>query len=109
MTDTRRQREAIVANVLDGKAVAKPQLRRVAFDNGSDIAEPVRQLLDKVTRHAYKVTDQDVEAAKAVGLSEDEIFELCVCAALGQAQRQLDAALTALDATQAEKARAGGE
>ena len=34
---------------------------------------------------------------KAAGVSEDEIFELVVCAALGQSTRQLSAALSALD------------
>ena len=34
---------------------------------------------------------------KAKGVSEDEIFELTVCAAYGQATRQLNAALAALD------------
>ena len=44
------------------------------------------------------ISDADVAATKAAGVSEDEIFELTVCAALGQATRQLDAALAALDA-----------
>jgi hypothetical protein len=39
-----------------------------------------------------------VAAATAAGVPEDEIFELTVCAALGQATRQLDAALAVLDA-----------
>jgi hypothetical protein len=44
------------------------------------------------------VTDEDITAAKASGLSEDQIFEIVVCAAIGQAERQYDAALAALDA-----------
>ena len=48
------------------------------------------------------MTDEDVAAAKAA-LSEDEMFELAVCAAIGQATRQLDNALAALaDATKDE-------
>jgi hypothetical protein len=43
--------------------------------------------------HAYKVTDEDVTAARAAGLSADQIFELAVCAAIGQATRQYDTAV----------------
>lgn len=86
--------------VLEGAGQAPSGQRRAAFDNHG-VAEPGRALFDKVTQHAYKVTDADVEAAKR-GLSEDEIFELTICAALGQATRQLDAALLALDAAMAE-------
>ena len=51
-----------------------------------------------MARHAWKVAAADVAATKTAGVSEDEIFELVVCAALGQATRQLNAALAALDA-----------
>ena len=54
-------------------------------------------LHDKIARRAWTVADSDVTAAKASGVSEDEIFELTVCAAYGQATRQLNAALAALD------------
>ena len=71
--------------------------RRAAFDNAG-LAEPLRTLIDKIAKHAYKVTDDDIAAARASGLSEDQIFELAVCAAIGQATRQYDTALAALDA-----------
>ena len=51
--------------------------------------------LDKVRRHAYKVTDADVEELKAV-LSEDEIFEQTVGAAVAAGLHRLDAALETL-------------
>ena len=41
---------------------------------------------------AYTVTDADVEALKAAGLSEDEIFEQTVAAAIAEGLRRLDAA-----------------
>jgi hypothetical protein len=59
--------------------------------------------LDKVIRQAWTVTDEDVTAAKSAGLSEDEIFELAICAALGQASRQLSAAGRALEAAAARR------
>ena len=36
-------------------------------------------------------------------LDEDQIFELIVCAAIGQATRQYEAALVALDETMADQ------
>jgi alkylhydroperoxidase family enzyme len=49
-----------------------------------------------VARHADKITDEDIAGARASGLSEDQIFEIVVCAAIGQATRQYDMALAAL-------------
>jgi hypothetical protein len=37
-------------------------------------------------------------AARVSGLSEDQVFEIVVCAAIGQATRQYDTALAALEA-----------
>jgi len=48
--------------------------------------------LDKVRRRAYAVTDADVDALKAAGLSEDEIFEQTVAVAIAEGFRRLDAA-----------------
>ncbi len=48
---------------------------------------------DKVRERAYTVTDSDVEALKAAGLTEDEIFEQTVGAAIGQGLRRLDKAM----------------
>jgi alkylhydroperoxidase family enzyme len=52
--------------------------------------------LDKVRRHAYEVTDRDVEALKEAGHSEDEIFEQTVSAAVAAGLERLDAGLEAL-------------
>lgn len=49
--------------------------------------------LAKVRERAYTVTDSDVEALKAAGLTEDEIFEQTVAAAIGQGLRRLDKAM----------------
>lgn len=74
-------------------------LRRAAFDNAG-LDEPVRALVEKVANHAYRVSDEDVAAVRAAGLSEDQIFEIVICAAVGQASRQYSSALDALaDAT----------
>ena len=40
--------------------------------------------------HAYRVTDEDFAAVRESGLSEDQVFEIVVCAAIGEAPRQYD-------------------
>ena len=63
--------------------------------NAADTAAPAPELasyLEKVRTNAYKVTDADVEQLKAVGLSEDVIFEQTVAAAITEGLRRLDAA-----------------
>ena len=95
MSDIRQAREALVARILEGDGTASRAQRRAAFDNAG-ISEPLSTLIEKVIRHAHKVTDTDIAATRASGLSEDQIFEIVVCAALGQATRQYDTALAAL-------------
>jgi alkylhydroperoxidase family enzyme len=91
-----RYREIAIQRALKGPGSSRQEARLAAFENqGPDAA--VRALIDKIARRAWTVTDADVVAAKAEGVSEDEIFELTVCAAYGQATRQLNAALAALD------------
>ena len=92
-----RLREAAIERAVRGPGRASVDARRAAFENAG-VDDRARALIDKVSRTAWKVTDGDVAAAKAAGLSEDEIFELAVCAAFGQSSRQLHAALAALDA-----------
>jgi hypothetical protein len=100
----RRYRENVVQRALHGPGKASHAARRAAFDN-QGVDAHARALVEKVARRAWTVTDEDVAATKAAGVPEDEIFELAVCAALGQATRQLDAALAVLDrATQPDAA-----
>jgi len=96
MSDIRQARTALARRILQGAGKASPSERRTAFNN-SGLAEPLGALVDKVARHAYRVTDGDIAAARVSGLSEDEVFEIVVCAAVGQATRQYDTALAALD------------
>jgi alkylhydroperoxidase family enzyme len=48
--------------------------------------------LEQVRTRAYSVTDADVEKLKLAGLSEDQIFEQTVAAAISEGLRRLDAA-----------------
>lgn len=97
MSDVTRARERLVARILEGDGMASHAQRRAAFDN-TGLAEPLSTLIGKLTKHSHKVTDEDIAAARASGLSEDQIFEIVVCAAIGPATRQHDTALAALDA-----------
>ena len=80
MSDITQLHRALIARVLDGNGKAPTELRRAAFDNAG-LDEPMRTLIQKVAHHADRVTDEDVAAVRAVGMSEDQIFEIVVCAA----------------------------
>jgi len=97
MADLAKHRKAVVERVLQGDGKSSREQRAAAFANANLEPGSVRVLIDKVARHAYKVTDDDVAAAKAAGLSEDVIFELVLAAALGQATRQYESAMAALE------------
>jgi hypothetical protein len=89
-------RDQVIERVVEGKGEASREARRAAFANSGVTPEPVRALIEKVARQAWKISDEDIAAAKAAGLGEDQIFELVIAAALGAAKRQHDAALAAL-------------
>jgi len=97
MTDIMKARKALVTRILEGDGSASRAQRRAALDR-TRCTEPLNTLIDKVTKQAYRVADEDIVAVKASGLSEDQIFEIVVCAAIGQAVRQHDTALAALEA-----------
>ena len=48
--------------------------------------------LEKVRDRAYAVVDDDIEALKEAGFSEDEIFEQTVAVAIAEGLRRLDRA-----------------
>jgi alkylhydroperoxidase family enzyme len=86
----------MVRTVVDGPGTLDTGIRRAAF-SGTHIADPgAARYVDTVVRHAYRVTDEDVEALRRSGYAESQILELTIAAALGAGQRRLDAALRAL-------------
>ncbi|MGB8004143.1 MAG: hypothetical protein WCF27_07750, partial [Gaiellaceae bacterium] len=52
--------------------------------------------LDKVRRNAYKVTDEDIQALKDAGYSDDVIFEQTVSVAVEAGLERLQAGLEVL-------------
>ena len=69
------------------------ELRRLACAGTGGAPATMDAYLAKVRERAYTVTDADIEALKAAGLSEDVIFEQTVAAAIDQGLRRLDKAL----------------
>jgi alkylhydroperoxidase/carboxymuconolactone decarboxylase family protein YurZ len=102
MSDITELHRALIERVLDANGKAPTGLRRAAFDNAG-LDEPMRTLIQKVAYRASSVTDEDVAAVRDAGLSEDQIFETVVCAAVGQASRQYENALAALASAQRQQ------
>jgi Type ISP C-terminal specificity domain len=102
MTDITQLHRVLVARVLDSNGKAPQELRRAAFDNAG-LSEPMRTLIEKVGYHSHAVTDDDIAAVRAAGLSEDQIFEIVVCAAIGQADRQYNSARAAVASATGER------
>lgn len=91
----------LVTRVVDGPGASPPEQRARAFAN-AELPEPLRVLLGKVVSHSSQVTDADFASAKAAGYSDDQLFELVICAAVGEATREYEAGLAALAAAGAD-------
>jgi alkylhydroperoxidase family enzyme len=69
---------------------------RIAAQPGRPAPPGLAAYLEKVRVRAYKITDRDIDELKALGFSEDEIFEHTVSAAVATGLERLDAALSVL-------------
>ncbi len=80
--------------VLESPGHSDPSVRQAVF-NGTEesLAAPVSTYLEKVREQSYRIIDRDIQAMKGAGLCEDVVFELTVAAALGAANRRLEAGL----------------
>jgi hypothetical protein len=101
MSNIEQSRRTLASRIVDGDGKASHAQRRGAFEHNA-VEGPAGTLADKVIRHAHEVSDADIDATRAAGLSEDQIFEVVVCAAVGEAVRQHDLALAALEAASKE-------
>lgn len=91
----RATHRALVERVLSGEGTASAEQRARAFGN-EGLAPPLDVLVGKVVDRPAQVTEADLAAVKAAGYSEDQVFELVVCAAIGQSDRLYAAGLEAL-------------
>jgi hypothetical protein len=96
MTDPHASlRDRVLDSVINGPGVSDAGIRRAAAD-GTGVPADLQPLVDKIHRHAYKVTDEDMARAQAK-YGDDQMFEIVVSAALGASRRRLLAGLEALD------------
>jgi hypothetical protein len=91
----RAAHRALVDRILNGQGRASAQQRARAFGNDG-LSPPLDTLIGKVATTPAQVTEADFAAAKASGFSEDQLFELVICAAVGQSARLYEAGLAAL-------------
>jgi alkylhydroperoxidase family enzyme len=90
--------QRVVEAVLDGPGELDPSVRKAIVEGKADGQIPPALLpyLDKVAHRAWTMTDEDVEALRRAGLSEDQIYEATVASALGAGLERLRAGLAVL-------------
>ena len=88
-------RDRVLDNVLKGPGESDPAIRE-SVANRTNVPDDLKVLVEKIHRHAYKVTDEDMAAAQAK-YGDDRMFEIVVSAALGASQERLVAGLKALE------------
>jgi hypothetical protein len=81
--------------VLSEPGTLDPAVRQ-AVCRAADLPDALGPYVQKVVRHAYKVTSEDITALHQAGYSDDQIFEVTVSAALGAGLVRLDSGLSAL-------------
>jgi hypothetical protein len=91
----RAAHRALVDRVLNGEGRASGEQRARAFGN-DDLPPPLHALIGKVVTTPSQITDADFATAQASGLTEDQLFELVICAAVGRSTRLYEAGLAAL-------------
>jgi VIT1/CCC1 family predicted Fe2+/Mn2+ transporter len=92
ISDVERVRRAVVEEPGELSAAV-----REALVAGQPAPPPFEAYVEKVRRHAYRVTDAEVEAL-AAATSEDAVFEATVATALGAGLARLEAGLAAIEA-----------
>jgi alkylhydroperoxidase family enzyme len=96
VTDRHRAaRQRLEDAVLRGPGQTRPELRQGLAAN-KDVPPELTALVEKIRRHPYKVTDEDVAALRG-RYSEDELFEIVVASALGASIERVEAGLRALE------------
>ena len=88
-------RDRVLDSVLRGRGETDPAVRAAAAE-GSGVPAELQVLVEKIHRHAYKVTDEDISRLQAK-YTDDQLFEIIVSAALGASHQRLSAGLDALE------------
>ena len=92
--------------LLTHSAVTSPEIRQSIFTRTIQLTEGVQpaevipdeliSFVDKIIFEAYRITDEDVHLLKNSGYTEDQIFEITLCAALGAGVTRIEKGLSAL-------------
>lgn len=98
--------QALADRVRNGDGRASAEQRARAFANDG-LAPPLDALAGKVVDRPTEVTEADLAEAKASGCTEDQLFELVVCAAVGHSARLYEAGLMALAEATSDNERPG--
>ena len=88
-------RDKVFRAVLDGPGETDPAVRYAAAE-GVGMADDLRVLVEKIHRHAYQVTDEEIAALQAK-YGDDRLFEIIVSASVGASRQRLMAGLRALE------------
>lgn len=93
-----------------GKGYADSGLRQQVYQkvsefvvtgNDTPIKPPIlNSYIEKLSKHAYKIVDRDIEHLKAEGFSEDEIFEVTIVGATAAGVTRLEKGLSLLQKIQ---------
>jgi len=89
-------RERVLATVLEGPGESDPATRQAAAANSAQGPAELKALVEKIHRHAYKVTDEDIARLQPT-YGDDRLFEIIVSAAVGASRARLAAGLRALE------------
>ena len=95
--------KVVLTNPAATKTIIREAIENFSAAQSDRIQVPIGEIpltlqsyLEKVVRHAYKVTDDDVQNLLETGYSEEAVFEITVSAALGAGMGRLERGLAAL-------------
>lgn len=94
LNHTRGETPVTIRRLVQQRAAARSCRFAVATGNG--LTPLIEAYVDRVALDAYRVTDRDIEMLRAAGCSEDAIFELTLCAAVGAAIGRMGQAASAM-------------
>ena len=83
-------RERVLSTVLEGPGESNPGTRQAAAANSPQVPADLKTLVEKIHRHAYRVTDEDVARLQAT-YGDDRLFEIIVSTAVGASRARLAA------------------
>jgi hypothetical protein len=87
--------DALRRAVFESAGSTEPAVR-VAAGSGGGLPDPVGSYAIVVRDRSYRITDTDLARLTTAGLSDDDIFEVTIAAAVGAALQRLDAGMRAV-------------